>query len=303
MALRAVKPKHIEKRLKLFLFGEAKVGKTSAAIQFPNSYYIDTERGAENDQYVAALAKGGSQHFPCTDLDEIVREVNALLTEKHSFRTLVIDPLTVPYNDACDKAARELAAKSRDPQSDGTEFGRHKAEADRIMKRLSGKLLLLDMNVIITSHQKTKWIKVGEGFQESGATFDCYPKLDYLFDLILNIQRRGQQRIARVSGSRITAFPDGDEFEWSYDAIADRYGRNLIEREAAPVALATEEQVARLSHLVDTVKLDPEIVQKWLDKAEVEMFQEMPEAVIAKCIAYVEAKLATPTQKEVAGAV
>lgn len=291
MALKAVKPKQIEKRLKLFLFGEAKVGKTTAAMQFPNSYYIDTERGAENDQYVSALAKGGSQVYSTTDLDDIINEVNTLLTEKHSFRTLVIDPLTIPYNDAVDKAARELAAKSRDQNSDGTEFGRHKAKADRTMKRLLGKLLLLDMNVIITSHQKTKWIKVGEGFQEAGATFDCYPKLDYLFDLILNVQKRGTQRIGRVCGSRIAAFPDGDEFEWSYDTIADRYGRPLIEREAAPVALATPEQASRLTHLVETVKLDDDIVQKWLDKADVETFSEMPADVIAKCIAYVEAKL------------
>jgi len=161
---------------------------------------------------------------------------------------------------------------------------------------------LLDMNVIITSHQKTKWIKVGEGFQEAGATFDCYPKLDYLFDLILNIQRRGQQRIARVCGTRLTTFPDGDEFEWGYDAIANRYGRSLIEREATPVALATSEQAARLSHLVDTVKLDPEVVQKWLDKADVETFGEMPADVVEKCIAYVEAKLQTPAPKEAASA-
>jgi len=298
VALKAVKPKQIEKRLKLFLFGEAKVGKTTAAMQFPNSYYIDTERGAENDQYVAALTKGGSQVYSTTDLEDIINEANSLLTAKHFFRTLVIDPLTIPYNDACDKAARELAARSRDSNSDGTEFGRHKAKADRMMKRLLGKLLLLDMNVIITAHQKTKWIKVGEGFQEAGATFDCYPKLDYLFDLILNIQRRGQQRIGRVCGSRITAFPDGDEFEWGYDVIADRYGRNLIEREAAPVALASAEQAARLTHLVETVKLDENIVEKWLDKADVETFAEMPEEVIAKCIAYVEAKL--QPKKEVA---
>lgn len=302
MALKAVKPKQIEKRLKLFMFGEAKVGKTTAAMQFPNSYYIDTERGAENDQYVAALTEAHSQVYATTDLEDIINEVGALLTAKHSFRTLVIDPLTIPYNDACDKAARELAAKSRDSGSDGTEFGRHKARADRLMKRLLGKLLLLDMNVIITAHQKTKWVKVGEGFQEAGATFDCYPKLDYLFDLVLNIQRRGAQRIGRVCGSRIAAFPDGDEFEWSYGAIADRYGRGLVEREAAPVALARPERAARLTHLVETVKLDENIVEKWLDKADAESFAEMPADVIDKCIAYVEAKL-NPQPKEVASAV
>ena len=43
MALRARKPEAVTKRLKLFMFGPAGVGKTTAAIQFPNSYIIDCE--------------------------------------------------------------------------------------------------------------------------------------------------------------------------------------------------------------------------------------------------------------------
>ena len=46
--LRARKPEAVTKRLKLFMFGPAGVGKTTAAIQFPNSYIIDAERGSEN---------------------------------------------------------------------------------------------------------------------------------------------------------------------------------------------------------------------------------------------------------------
>ena len=44
-ALRAKKPEAVTKRLKLFMFGPAGVGKTTAAIQFPNSYIIDCEKG------------------------------------------------------------------------------------------------------------------------------------------------------------------------------------------------------------------------------------------------------------------
>ena len=294
--LKGKKPEQVEKRLKLFLVGPAKSGKTTAAIQFPNSYFIDTERGAENDQYVEALTRADSHYLQTTDLDEIIAEVNALLTERHEFRTLTVDAGTIPYNDACDKAARMLATERG--SGDGTEFGRHKAVADRKMKRLMARLVALDMNVIMTSHQKIKWEKVGDTFREAGVTFDCYPKLDYLFDLILYIERRGQQRWATVRGSRIAAFPDGDSFEWSYNAIADRYGRHLLEREAAPVVLATPDQAAKLAHLVETVKIDPAIVEKWLDKADVETFAEMPAEAVEKCIAYVEARLATPKKED-----
>ena len=47
MALRAKAPEVKEKRLKLFVYGPAGVGKTVAALQFPNSYLIDTEKGSD----------------------------------------------------------------------------------------------------------------------------------------------------------------------------------------------------------------------------------------------------------------
>ena len=59
MALRAKKPEAVTKRLKLFMFGPAGVGKTTAAIQFPNSYIIDCERGTENyDKLITAVRVG-----------------------------------------------------------------------------------------------------------------------------------------------------------------------------------------------------------------------------------------------------
>ena len=55
MALKGIKPEMKEKRLKLFLYGPAGVGKTTAAIQFPQSYIIDMERG----QIITARASRG----------------------------------------------------------------------------------------------------------------------------------------------------------------------------------------------------------------------------------------------------
>jgi GTPase SAR1 family protein len=68
MALRAIKPKAVEKRLKALFYGSAGVGKTTASIQFPRPYLIDTEKGAENDQYVKMLEKTGGVIFQTTTL-------------------------------------------------------------------------------------------------------------------------------------------------------------------------------------------------------------------------------------------
>ena len=48
MALKGKKPQPKDRRLKLFMYGEAGVGKTTAACQLPKPYIIDTERGTDN---------------------------------------------------------------------------------------------------------------------------------------------------------------------------------------------------------------------------------------------------------------
>jgi GTPase SAR1 family protein len=97
MALKGRKPELIQKRLKMLVYGPAGVGKTTAAIQFPKPYLIDTERGAENESYVKALEAAHGVYMFTNDPDELISEVRTLISEKHPYRTLVIDPLTTIF--------------------------------------------------------------------------------------------------------------------------------------------------------------------------------------------------------------
>ncbi len=278
MALRAKKPEAVEKRLKALFYGSAGVGKTTAAIQFPRPYLIDTEKGAENDQYTKLLQKAGGVIFQTTDFDEVVKEVKALLTEKHEFKTLIIDPLTTLYNDLLDKSALK----------NGTDFGRHYADANKKVNHLINLLLRLDMNVIITSHAKQVY---GDNMSVLGQTFDCYKKLDYLFDLVFEIQKRGKHRVALIKKSRIASFPDSDTFDFSYNEVATRYGKSILERDAIAQDLADEEQIKEVLRLIDLIKVPEEIYRKWLDKASSEKWEEMPKEAIQKCIDHLTSKI------------
>lgn len=278
MALRAKKPEAIQKRLKALFYGGAGVGKTTASIQFPSPYLIDTEKGAENEQYIKLLKKSGGAVFQTSDFDELIKEVKLLLTEKHEYKTLVIDPLTTLYNDLLDKSAIK----------NGTDFGRHYNEANKRIKHLLNLLLRLDMNVIITSHAKNEY---GQNMAVLGQTFDCYKKLDYLFDLVFEIQKRGKERVGIIKKSRIEAFPDGDQFSFSYEKIAELYGRDIVERESICEKLATKEQLEEVKRLIDLFKVPEETYQKWLDKANAESFEEMNEESIAKVITYLQSKI------------
>lgn len=281
MALKGKIPEPTEKRLKGLLFGPAGVGKTTAAIQFPRPYLIDTERGATNDQYVEMLKSKGGAYLFTTDADELIAEVMALLCEKHEYQTLVIDPLTVIYNDLLDKSADKV----------GTDFGRYKIEPDRKIKHLCNLLTRLDMNVIITSHAKGKWVrskdnKGKEVAVQEGNTFDCYPRLDYLFDLVFEIERRGRDRVGITRKSRVRAFPDDEAFAFSYDEIANRYGRKVLERNAVAVPLATPEQVARLTGILADLKNGEALRDAALAKADAERLEELTEEQAGKWLAH-----------------
>lgn len=279
MALRAVKPTEIQKRLKALFYGAAGVGKTTTAIQFPKPYLIDTEGGSVNKKYVKILEKQGGVYYKTCDFDDLITEVKALLTEKHNYKTLIIDPLTILYNDLLDKAAAKV----------GTEFGRHYGEANKAMKHLVNLLLRLDMNVIITSHAKNEY---GQNLAVLGQTYDCYKKLDYIFDLVFEIQKRGRtERVAMVKKTRCDEFPEGEVFPLSYDEIANRYGREILEKEAEAQKLATPDQVQEIKRLIELLKVPEETIEKWKKKAESETFDEMSFDFIQRCIDFLKKQI------------
>ena len=284
MALKGKKASAIEKRLKCLFYGVAGAGKTTAAISFPAPYIIDTERGAENAQYLKLIEDNGGAIFQTSDFTEVLNEVKALLSEKHPYKTLIIDPLTVLYNDLLEVAAAM-------PTKDGTEataFGKHYQHANRKMKQLLQLLLRLDMNVIVTSHAKNEY---GKDMAVLGSTFDCYKKLDYLFDLVIEIRKHGLKRIGTVRKTRITTFEEGSDFEFSYDTIALKYGKDIIEKESVIEILASPEQVKELDRLVKLLKIPHEVTEKWLTKSNSSHFNDMSAEVIAKCIHSLQQKL------------
>jgi hypothetical protein len=220
-------------------------------------------------------------------MHEIIAEVKALLTEKHDYHTLVIDPITTAYNDLLEKCELKV----------GADFGRHYGAANKEMKRLYNLLMALDMNVLVTAHAKKEY---GDNLKVLGLTFDGWKQLDYAFDLVIELGKKGRKRFGKVVKTRIETFPDEDVFEWSYDAIAKRYDAATLERSATVVELATPDQLVRIEELLSVVKVDDDWATKCLSKAKVDQWSDMPSTTIAKCIEHLVGKLgrnANPERK------
>lgn len=282
-ALKAVRPETVEKRLKLLVYGPAGVGKTTAAIQFPNSYIIDTEKGT--DFYAKTIEKAGSVVLKTSDPDEVREQIQALLTEKHPYKTLIIDPITQLYNATQEKWTRiferhEEKEKNKALMDFGPRYwGRVKSE----FKAIQRLMMALDMNVIITSHQKDIY---ATGMQKIGVGPDTMKGDEYIFDMVFELKNVMGKRMATTVKERaeigFNKFPA--EFEWSYQNFLQFYGQDVIERAAKPVEMASEEQVGEVKKLLEIVKVDDADISRWFTKADVDDFAQMKAHEIQGCI-------------------
>lgn len=285
--LKAVKPKATEpKKPAILVFGEAGVGKTWTALEFPNVYYVDSERGATNNHYTDKLEKAGGVYFGVEEgsqnFDEVLGQVRALRSEQHDFKTLVIDSFTKLFNI---EIANEQARLKKAGKEDA--FGLSKKPAVAKSRELVGLLSTLDMNVILICHESPNWT---EG-EQKGVKPDAYDKLIYELDLVLHIRKLGGSRKAFIVKSRLEKFPEATSMEWSYNEFANRWGKEVIEKAHTAVTLATPEQLARVAQLNDTLKTTPEEIDKHLSYGEATKYSDMSSEKIAFVIGRLEAKL------------
>lgn len=283
--LKAVAPKTAEpNKPKILIYGKAGVGKTFTSLDFPNVYYIDTEGGATQDHYTDKLKASGGVYMGVEqgsmDFETVIEQIQALATENHDFKTVVVDSVSKLFNTAISEEMERLGDKDQ--------FGASKKKPVAYMKRLVNWLSRLDMTVILISHEKSEWgLNSNKERVEIGTTFDCWDKLEYELDLCLNIVKLGGGRKGRVRKSRFKGFEDGDTFDWSYDEFAKIYGKDVIEKKAEAIVLATPDQLKKIKNLFDTVKMPDGTEAKLLKKANVEGWEEMSTDRIDKAIEYI----------------
>jgi len=261
-------------KLKLLMYGDTGTGKTYLCTQFPMPYIFDTENATDKEQYRDNLQRSGGVVVYTKDFDEIYKQIRGLATEKHPYKTLVIDSLTWVYSSIL-RAAELMPG--------GTAHGRHYGEADKKMKMLIDLILRLDMHVVITTHVKeVRDIQGGL----AGTTYDSYKKLGYLFDLVLETKA---PRYAVVVKSRYMSFAQLDKINFVYEEIATRAKLNeIIEHKSLDLIDAATQE--KLIHLICVTGTSEETVNKWLSKANVGSLDQLPESIALKLVGHLEKK-------------
>ncbi len=278
MALKFKKPEIKQQRLKAMFYGEMGTGKSTCACNFPNTAYIDTEDTSSKKKYAEAILKNDGQILASGDFEEILSQVKELMTTKHDFKTLVIDSLTIPYDNLQADCERVV----------GSEFGRHVTQANKKMKLLVNLLLKIDMNVIITCQAKKEY---GYNMSVIGQTYSCYNRLGYMMDLVFETQIRGEEYFAVTKKSRLEEFPMRESFKFSYEEVLKRMGIDTVTKEVVPQELASKEQIEEVKRLIDLFKVPEETYLKWCEKHNAEDFEELSSDVIQKIIDHLKSKI------------
>jgi hypothetical protein len=269
------KARSLDKRLKLFLWGDSGVGKTTLALKFPKVVVIDLEGGT--DLY------GESFDFDVlrtSTADEVMDAVQWLLTHRHPYRTLIIDPITV-YWDALQKKWSDIFLR-RNKGSKGYKFEFYDLQPRDWMtvkaefKDLIRKLIALDMNVIVTARQKVQYAD-GAFMKAIGETFDGEKSLPYLFDTIVRLYRDKKGRfLGECLKDRSNKLPLG-EFECSFARLEELFGKKTLTRRARPVASATDEQKRQIREHVGRFEMTPEQVARRLAAYGAESLDDLTE--------------------------
>lgn len=281
---------------KILVFGAPGVGKTWASLDFPKVYYIDTEGGANLPQYTAKLIKSGGRYVGVEDgsrnFTDVIEQVKALGTEKHDFKTVVIDSLSEIMLSRIAEQSDKMIQAGVDMTKT---FGAEKKPAVSYCRQLVSWLQRLDMNVILVCHEKAEWV----GDKQVGYTFDAgWDKIEYILHLALRVTKQGAARRAFVRKSRLDEFKDGTSFDWSYEEFSKLFGKEIIEGEVKQIVLATPEQLKEIAYLLSIVKLPEGQNDKWFKAAECDGFEDMDSDKLGKVIEYVKSLIAKPSEEK-----
>lgn len=200
--------------IKVLVWGESGSGKSRFALSAPNPLVVDLEGSTrlyanEFDFYKAEVdVNNPESKNPATLVKNIIKEINNNLYPDR--KTLVIDPLTdlldCIENICAEEYQKQIGKKITDLNAvQKTKWYAYRKETSRI---ILDKLKNTQMNLILIARSKNMWDTKDGKLQPVGQTYDCLDIVEYLMDIVINLEKTQEGIIAKVKKSRLANLPD-----------------------------------------------------------------------------------------------
>lgn len=251
-----VKAKKVKRYVKVALWGDKKTGKTRFALSFPSPCVIDTERGT--------LLYADRYDFAVKDANrwsELLQALDALEKGGHEYQTLVIDSLTIFWQDLIDVQIEYVKNRRGNEILSTGDWGTIK----RRWKAFINRLVDLDMHVVLVMREKDEYVNETDqrtGEDKSKKTGEHLPDAEkstgYVFDFILHLlteedkkNKKSKHKVI-VDGSRRDEIPKYTEYDITgkrgYDVIFKPIEANMLSGDnAKPRATQKESQAAEVA--------------------------------------------------------
>lgn len=226
--------------IKVLVWGESGSGKSRFALSAPNPLVVDLEGSTrlyanEFDFYKAEVdVNNPESKNPATLVKNIIKEINNNLYPDR--KTLVIDPLTdlldCIENICVEEYQKQIGKKITDLNAvQKTKWYAYRKETSRI---ILDKLKNTQMNLILIARSKNMWDTKDGKLQPVGQTYDCLDIVEYLMDIVINLEKTQEGIIAKVKKSRLANLPDilpVENFSSILEAIESTKASSINKRE------------------------------------------------------------------------
>ena len=229
------------RRLKVILWGDTGTGKTPTALQFPSPVVVDMEKGTVPFQDKFAF---GRMH--ATTPEELMKAIRWLGENKHTYKTVVVDPLTVYWESLQKKWSEIFLLREKGTVGFKHEFfdfqPTHWGTIKDELKEMLRALFNLDMNIIVTCREKARYKDTGFMIKD-GVTHDGEKNLPYWFDVNIHCIKDDEGKRKGVCiRDRYGRLPEGEDFPLSYRIFEKNFSDLRLNDEAEVTPLITEEQ-------------------------------------------------------------
>lgn len=199
--------------LKVMIWGESGSGKSRFSLSAPSPIVVDLEGStrlyaSEFDFYKAEIDKNNPKANNAAILTmSLIEEI--LKGEYPEQKTLIIDPVTDLLDCIEDISARKyeqmIGKKVGDlNQLQKTKWYAYRREASRTVLN---QLKDIPMNLILVARAKNMWDTKDGKMQPVGLTYDALDIVEYLMDIVIQLEKNGDETRAIVKKSRIGNLP------------------------------------------------------------------------------------------------